>query len=773
SENSMACEEKKKTLHELGIFQTRKPILSIAEEKKPIEKKKSIDKTELLPPPSPSIKNEKENEEKVNNEEEPKKDEMTSSTMSSGFSSGTINRRRREIVIPIRPTGETYRRGGSFKERNTEPKPFDLMSSSMIILPSEKRPFVVPEVSLPRDLRSTSPPSQKIVMRKKRNDSDCTADTVIIAPKVKQTAVKTIVSPSPPIKETVQLSVSIPKPAPPSAETRRVIETLRKKEEETREEKKEEERRGKLTDEVDALEAEIGRRLALISNKSEEIAKNLEKTQSAPLSPASTASMQVVNTSSCSTLPRSITTITQPIDLLPSSLPPKKKDDKMNDESKPRSSSGNLASRVKESIADFTTGSTDRLQRWKSKLHSTGRRIREKDSSAPPPLVRTMQSSPEVIVDWSVKPRPLHITRSASNAMTLHENGMEHRTLKFSTQQPVYHNAYSLSRQSFNSDNLPPPARIVPFSGSRAIENSDIIRPIAYRAHGNEEMNRRPYPHKVELTKSALNLSTTGVAVSRPRAVFPSTSNSFSVVRHENEYDTVSDIIMDKEKNNSDGSSDYCKFSASSGSNGGSIGNRSKLFHLLQKTTSRQSTGASHITPSPSDSGIVDYETMIRDKENELADVRKTMEQNEEIIVKVYLEKERSWKDQLEQMRNRLAASEKGESALRMQVTSLSRQTDAMSREVKKLEEEKREMGAKIRELESRECASCSNNLPQQRQSPPSSSRPIPAPRTFKSASGIDLDLRDEVSELRREVATLKDALQFIPESKRNAIYAN
>ncbi|GMR32085.1 hypothetical protein PMAYCL1PPCAC_02280 [Pristionchus mayeri] len=764
----MASEEKKKTLHELGIFQTRKPILSVAEEKKqPMETKKSMEKNEILPPLSPSTKNEKENEERKDENQESKKDDVTSS--SSGFSSGTINRRRREIVIPIRPTGETYRRGGSFKERSEDPKPLDLMSTSMIVLPSEKRPFVVPQISLPRDLRSTSPPSQKIVMRKKKTDSDCTADTLIIAPKVKQTAVKTIVTPSPPAKESVQLSISIPKRAVPSDRTRREVEELRRKEEVKREEKKEEERKEILTDEVDALEAEIGRRLALISTKSDELSRNLENTQSAPLSPSSTASMQVVNTSSSSTLPRSITTVTQPIDLLPSSLPPKKKDDKMSEESKPRSSSGNLASRVKESIADFTTGSTDRLQRWKSKLHSTGRRIREKDSSAPPPLVRTMQSSsPEVLVDWSVRPRPLHITRSASNAMTVHENRMEHRTLKFSTQQPVYHNVHS--RQSFNSDNLPPPARIVPFSGSRAHENSDIIRPIAYRAHGNEEMNRRPYPHKVELTKSALNLSTSGVAISRPRAVFPSTSNSFSVVRHENEYDTVSDIMVDKEKSNSDGGSDYCKFSASSGSNGGSIGN-SRRSQIFQKTTSRQSTGA-HITPSPSDSGIVDYETMIRDKENELADVRKTMEQNEEIIVKVYLEKERSWKDQLEQMRNRLMASEKGESALRMQVANLSRQTEAMTSKVEKLEEDKSRMAARIRDLESRECESCSSH-PHHRQSPPSNGKPVPAPRTFKSSSGTDIDLRDEVSELRREVSTLKDALQFIPESKRNAIYAN
>ncbi|GMT32712.1 hypothetical protein PFISCL1PPCAC_24009, partial [Pristionchus fissidentatus] len=752
-------------LHELGIFQTRKPILSCAEEFRPLKSKKSLEIIDL-PPLSPSVKKEKKEEEEVNEDEKkkdeelkPEKDEMETSIIStgSGFSSGTIGRRRREIVIPIRPTGETYRRGGSFKERNTDPKPLDLMSTSMVTLPSEKRPsFVVPEISLPKDRRSSSPPSQKIVMRKKKMDSECTADTVIIAPKVKQTAVKTIVSP--PSTASVQLSVSIPKPAAPSEETRKEVEKIRKKEEEKKIEK---EKDGKLADEVDDLEAEIGRRLAHISTKSEELAKNLDKPQSAPLSPASTTSMQVVKTSSSSTLPRSITTVTQPINILPSSLPPKKKEEKMADDAKPRSSSQNLASRVKESIADFTTGSTDRLQRWKSKLHTTGRRNREKDSSAPPPLIRTMQSSsPEVLVDWSVRPRPLHITRSASNAMTLHENGMEHRTLKFSTHQPVYHNVHALSRQSYNSDNLPPPARIVPFSGSRAIENAEIIRPIAYRAQGNEDMNRRPYPHKVELTKSALNLSTTGVAISRPRAVFPSTSNSFTVVRHENEYDTVSDILIDKEKNNSDGGSDYCKFSASSGSNGGSLGNRN--------TTSRQSTAA-HITPSPSDSGIVDYETMIRDKDNELAGVRKTMEQNEEIIVRVYLEKERSWKDQLEQMRNRLAASEKGESALRMQVASLSRQADAMTGKVERLEEEKNKMTAKIRDLESRECDVCSL---QQRYSPPSS-RPVPAPRTIKSSSSSDIDLRDEVSELRREVSTLKDALQFIPESKRNAIYAN
>ncbi|VDK57716.1 unnamed protein product [Cylicostephanus goldi] len=98
---------------------------------------------------------------------------------------------------------------------------------------------------------------------------------------------------------------------------------------------------------------------------------------------------------------------------------------------------------------------------------------------------------------------------------------------------------------------------------------------------------------------------------------------------------------------------------------------------------------ALHVTPSPSDSGIVDYETLIRDKENELRVVRNTMEQNEEIIVKVYQEKERAWKEELEHLRSRLSASEKGENALRAQLAGCQKQTDNMSRTIDGLRDEK------------------------------------------------------------------------------------
>lgn len=79
---------------------------------------------------------------------------------------------------------------------------------------------------------------------------------------------------------------------------------------------------------------------------------------------------------------------------------------------------------------------------------------------------------------------------------------------------------------------------------------------------------------------------------------------------------------------------------------------------LVQKSASgsnaaanRHSGGGLHITPSPSDSGIVDYEvsaterrpryqapsqTLIRDKEVELNTVRQAMEQNEEVLIRVY-----------------------------------------------------------------------------------------------------------------------------------------
>lgn len=48
------------------------------------------------------------------------------------------------------------------------------------------------------------------------------------------------------------------------------------------------------------------------------------------------------------------------------------------------------------------------------------------------------------------------------------------------------------------------------------------------------------------------------------------------------------------------------------------------------------------------------FQTIIRDKENELTNIRATMEQNEEVVVKVYMEKERLWKEQLADLKQKL-----------------------------------------------------------------------------------------------------------------------
>jgi hypothetical protein len=46
-------------------------------------------------------------------------------------------------------------------------------------------------------------------------------------------------------------------------------------------------------------------------------------------------------------------------------------------------------------------------------------------------------------------------------------------------------------------------------------------------------------------------------------------------------------------------------------------------------------------TPSPSDSGIaINYEALLREKDNEILTLRNTMELNEDVIFKVHEEKE-------------------------------------------------------------------------------------------------------------------------------------
>lgn len=67
------------------------------------------------------------------------------------------------------------------------------------------------------------------------------------------------------------------------------------------------------------------------------------------------------------------------------------------------------------------------------------------------------------------------------------------------------------------------------------------------------------------------------------------------------------------------------------------------------------------LTPSPSDSGVSELEAALKDRDSELAYLRQTMEHNEQVIFRVYQEKEKVWERELKRLKtvqeNRLRAS--------------------------------------------------------------------------------------------------------------------
>ena len=56
-------------------------------------------------------------------------------------------------------------------------------------------------------------------------------------------------------------------------------------------------------------------------------------------------------------------------------------------------------------------------------------------------------------------------------------------------------------------------------------------------------------------------------------------------------------------------------------------------------------------TPSPSDSAVGDLENVLKEKDSEIIYLRETMEQNEQVIFKVYEEKERVWERELRKIK--------------------------------------------------------------------------------------------------------------------------
>ncbi|KAE9415571.1 hypothetical protein Angca_000588, partial [Angiostrongylus cantonensis] len=464
-----------------------------------------------------------------------------------------------------------------------------------------------------------------------------------------------------------------------------------------------------------------------------------------------------------------------------------------------------LTGRLGKGFHDLTQGSSDRLQRWKTKLQNGGHGKRQKDQSEPPPSQRpSMADECNKLCSWSARhPRPLHSSRSASNAIhvteampikLLKKGEMDHRTLK-TRENNVCRKDLSFHYQHMNSlqnimntldgytknfeDN--PPPRIMPFSDMKP-SNDGIIKPVAFRpiTSQNEDPSSVHFTanNRVERlvirgdsTKSSASMNQIiNGHVPRSKTVFQPSTSFTSQKPQENEYDTVPDY-NEKEKLSDFGSSisDYGSYhnvrqqskapsstlSSGTHSSGSQLPSPPSTAKKAYPPSGRVS--ALHVTPSPSDSGIVDYETLIRDKENELRVVRNTMEQNEEIIVKVYQEKERAWKEELEHLRSRLSASEKGENALRAQLAGCQKQTDTMNRTIDGLRDEKTGLLRKCFQLE-RELMQLKMEMNKPRECEECRQRTHSGP-PLKRSLDSDNSLRGEVASLRDEVAILKEAL--------------
>ncbi|CAB3400615.1 unnamed protein product [Caenorhabditis bovis] len=347
-----------------------------------------------------------------------------------------------------------------------------------------------------------------------------------------------------------------------------------------------------------------------------------------------------------------------------------------------------------------------RLEQWKAQLNSGSTRTR--DHSAPAPVQRLTIKPRTTQLNVPDVPRPLHVTKSANNAML----AMDHRTLRDSslrgrsgTWQPV----------STNFDKLP-----VDFVTSPRFsqQEGNIFRPIACKPNtlNHNDSNKISFKKVEPFRRSASNESNASLA---------------ELLQLYHPKDSMREMNLSLRSN----ASNSLSFPLSPNNN-----NNNKT---LMATMSSSSSGI-HVTPSPSDSGIIDYENVIRDKELELQEIRATMEQNEEIIIKVYQDKERAWKTELEGLKGRLSASEKGEKALREQLSNCQRQNAAMTTCMKTLQDEKNKMMSRCIQLE-KEIEHLQNYT----------SRNV-CPNCSKNQNNEEKDLRQEVRDLRREVANLK-----------------
>ncbi|GAB6025405.1 hypothetical protein CHUAL_011150 [Chamberlinius hualienensis] len=112
-------------------------------------------------------------------------------------------------------------------------------------------------------------------------------------------------------------------------------------------------------------------------------------------------------------------------------------------------------------------------------------------------------------------------------------------------------------------------------------------------------------------------------------------------------------------------------------------------------------------TPSPSDSGVAELEAMLKEKDSEINYLRETMEQNEQVIFKVYEEKELNWQRETKRLKayyeGKLKTCQqravKMEQMLMMQTYQLQQEKKKLKQDCDKAKEEKESVANQSEEL--------------------------------------------------------------------------
>ncbi|XP_046980268.1 leucine zipper putative tumor suppressor 2 [Schistocerca americana] len=194
------------------------------------------------------------------------------------------------------------------------------------------------------------------------------------------------------------------------------------------------------------------------------------------------------------------------------------------------------------------------------------------------------------------------------------------------------------------------------------------------------------------------------------------------------------------------------------------LANSSGGSSLSSSSSSHSSCGCGSLldlAPSPSDSGVAELEAALRDRDSELAHLRHAMEHNEQVIFRVYQEKERVWERELRRLKsaheNRLRAgaqrAHKLEQTLMTQTYQLQQEkqrlveeADGSAREAAELRQEVSLLRARLEETEWGLCHKTGELALLKAQ--------------LKDAQGEQASKGQEVVQLRTEVRELRAELE-------------